>query len=189
MNGNGRLYRSTSDATLGGVAAGLGAYFNIDPTIIRIIFLLLAFITGGGFIVVYLALWLLLPAAGSTATEANQVIQENVNEMGAKFRSFAGPRSTARTGNPSGGQATMTSNGHPVDGNPGGEPNMAQAQLPPAGSATTQPRHGVSPQVLIWIGLFFLLVNFGVFHAIHWGTWWPVLLIGLGALMIMRRHA
>src|SRR4051794_31557478 len=92
MNGNSRLYRNPSNATLGGVAAGLGDYFKVDPTIIRILFLFLAFITGGGFIVVYAALWLLLPTAGSTAVEANQVIQENLNEMGAKFRSFTGPR-------------------------------------------------------------------------------------------------
>ena len=188
MNGNGRLYRSTSDSTLGGVAAGLGAYFNIDPTIIRIVFLLLTLFTGGGFLVVYLALWLLIPAAGSTATEANQVIHENVNELGAKFRGFAAPRSTSGSGNPTGGQATMTSNGNPVDGNPGAEPNMAQAQLPPSGSAATRPRQGVSPQVLIWIGLFFLLVNLGVFRGIHWAMWWPLLLVGLGALMIMRRN-
>src|SRR4051794_13445157 len=88
MNGNGRLYRSTSDAALGGVASGLGAYFKVDPTIIRIIFLVLAFITSGGFVLVYAALWLLLPAAGSTAVEPNQVMQENLNEMGAKFRGF-----------------------------------------------------------------------------------------------------
>ena len=188
MNGNGRLYRSTTDSMLGGVAAGLGAYFNIDPTIIRIIFLLLALFSGGGFVVVYLALWLLIPAAGSTATEANQVIQENVNEMGAKFRSFAGPRSTTGTRSAPNGQATMTSNGNPVDGNPGGEPNMAQAQLPPAGSATAQPRQGVSPQLLIWIGVFFLLVNLGVFRGIHWGVWWPLLLVGLGVLMLTRRN-
>src|SRR5690242_12367563 len=94
MNGNGRLYRSASNTMLGGVAAGLGEYFRIDPTVVRIIFLLLALFTGGGFLVVYLALWLLLPGTGSQAVEANQVIQENLNEMGAKFRSFGAPRST-----------------------------------------------------------------------------------------------
>src|SRR5690349_14975048 len=94
MNGNGRLYRSASNAMLGGVAAGLGEYFKIDPTVVRIIFLLLALFTGGGFAVVYAALWLLLPASGSQAVEANQVIQENLDEMGAKFRNFTGPRST-----------------------------------------------------------------------------------------------
>jgi phage shock protein PspC (stress-responsive transcriptional regulator) len=186
MNGTSRLYRSTTDATLGGVAAGLGAYFKVDPTIVRIIFLLLAFFTGGAFVLVYVALWLLLPAAGSTAADPNQVIQENLNEMGAKFRSYTGPR--AANGNPNGGSAggesTMASNGGaPTDANA----NMGQAQLPQGGSATTQHRQGLNPQALIWIGAFFLLVNIGVFRAIHWGMWWPLLLIGLGVVMLSRR--
>src|SRR4051794_10671806 len=169
MNGNGRLYRSASNGMLGGVAAGLGEYFRIDPTIVRIIFLLLALFTGGGFAIVYLALWLLLPTPGSTAVEANQVIQENLNEMGAKFRSFTGPRS-ATNGAPS-SETSISTNGNP-NGNPNGDPNGAQAQLPPGGSAATQPRQGANPQILIWIGIFFLLVNLGLFRAIHWGMWW-----------------
>ena len=36
-----RLYRSTTDAKIAGVCAGLGEYFNIDPTIIRVIFFIL----------------------------------------------------------------------------------------------------------------------------------------------------
>jgi phage shock protein PspC (stress-responsive transcriptional regulator) len=187
MNGNGRLYRGTSDAMLGGVAAGLGAYFKVDPTIIRIIFLLLAFVTGGGFVLVYLALWLLLPTAGSTATEANQVIQENLNEMGAKFRGFTGPRAAGGT-TPAGETPTMANGGGTAGANPGPQPNMTQAQLPQGGGAATRPRHGANPQVLIWIGVFFLLVNLGIFRGIHWAMWWPLLLIGLGAIMIMRRN-
>src|SRR2546421_189060 len=105
-----RLYRSNRDVMLGGVAARLAVDFNIDPTIRRIVFLLLTRSTGGGFLVVYLALWLLITAAGSTATEANEVIHENVNEMGAKFRGFAAPRSTTGSGGTAGGEATMTSN-------------------------------------------------------------------------------
>ena len=56
---------------------------------------------------------------------------------------------------------------------------MAQAQLPAGRRIRDPARQGVSPQLLIWIGVFFLLANLGVFHAIHWGMWWPVLFIGL----------
>ncbi len=55
-----RLYRSVKDKMLGGVAGGLGEYFEIDSTIIRIIFLVTLFIGGTG-IVAYLILWVLVP--------------------------------------------------------------------------------------------------------------------------------
>ena len=67
MNGNARLYRSTSDAMLGGVCAGLGNYFHVDPTLIRLAFLVLSLVTAGGFVAIYLILWVLIPTAGSTA--------------------------------------------------------------------------------------------------------------------------
>ncbi|MFA5024446.1 MAG: PspC domain-containing protein [Patescibacteria group bacterium] len=59
---NRRLYRDTDNAILGGVAAGLGAYFDTDPIIFRIIFVALVFAGGSGFLV-YLILWLITPAA------------------------------------------------------------------------------------------------------------------------------
>jgi len=189
MNGNSRLYRSKSEAMLGGVAAGLANYFKIDANIVRLLFLVFMLATGGGFFVVYLALWLLIPTAGSTATEPNQVIHENVNEIGDKFRSLLNPNrpnGQATNGNPSAatnGQATPAANAAP-----GETPTYTQQQIAqPAAGSTVGTRQGLNPNVLIMIGAFFLLLNLGFFHAIHWGMWWPVLLIGLGALMLSRR--
>ena len=39
-NNSNRLYRSSTDKVLAGVCGGLGDYFNIDPTIIRVIYVL-----------------------------------------------------------------------------------------------------------------------------------------------------
>lgn len=182
MNGNGRLFRSTTNAMLGGVAAGLGHYLNIDPTFIRIAFLVLMFATGGGFFVVYLALWLLIPAEGSAVTDANQVMRQNVEEMKAKVRNFTGGMGAqGASGNP----GTPVANGSPSAANPV-DPNMNQAQLPQGGS-TAQARQGLNPQVLIWVGVFFLALNLGVFRVIHWGMWWPLLLVGLGVIMLSRK--
>jgi phage shock protein C len=55
-----RLYRSRSERWLAGVCGGIGEYFNTDPTIIRVIFVLAAFIVGGG-LLIYLVLWLIIP--------------------------------------------------------------------------------------------------------------------------------
>jgi phage shock protein PspC (stress-responsive transcriptional regulator) len=59
------LYRSESDKVLGGVCGGLGELLRIDPVLFRVGFVLLAFLAGIG-VLLYLALWLLLPRAGAT---------------------------------------------------------------------------------------------------------------------------
>jgi phage shock protein C len=56
-----RLYRSNRDVMLGGVAGGLAEYFNIDPTIVRLLFVLLALPGGAPGILTYLVLWIIVP--------------------------------------------------------------------------------------------------------------------------------
>ena len=55
-----RLERSMQDKWIGGVAGGLGRYFDIDPTIVRLIFLVAFFGFGTG-LLVYIVLWFVMP--------------------------------------------------------------------------------------------------------------------------------
>lgn len=61
-----RMYRDPDKRMLGGVCAGMGAYWNLDPWIVRLIFVILAFAGGLG-IITYIILWIVLPEAKSTA--------------------------------------------------------------------------------------------------------------------------
>jgi phage shock protein PspC (stress-responsive transcriptional regulator) len=61
-----RMYRDTDNRIIGGVCAGMGAYWNIDPVIIRIIFVALI-LAGGIGAIVYLILYIVLPEARTTA--------------------------------------------------------------------------------------------------------------------------
>lgn len=54
-----QLYRSNQNKILGGICGGMGEYFDIDPTIVRIIWFLSIF-TGVG-IIAYLVCWLIIP--------------------------------------------------------------------------------------------------------------------------------
>ena len=54
-----KLYRDKTDSKIAGVCSGIGDYFEIDPVIIRLIFLL-GFFLGGGFIV-YIIGWIIIP--------------------------------------------------------------------------------------------------------------------------------
>lgn len=57
---NKKLYRIEREGEIGGVCAGLAAYFNVDVTLIRIIFVLLALFGGNG-VLAYIILWLVMP--------------------------------------------------------------------------------------------------------------------------------
>jgi len=61
-----RLYRDPDNRILGGVCGGLGAYFNIDPLVFRIILIILLFAGTVGFWI-YLILWIAIPEANTTA--------------------------------------------------------------------------------------------------------------------------
>ena len=61
-----RMYRDPDHRLIGGVCAGMGAYWDIEPWIIRIIFLVLTMMGGLG-ILVYLILYIVLPEAKTTA--------------------------------------------------------------------------------------------------------------------------
>lgn len=96
-----RLYRSRTDRMLGGVCGGLGGYLGIDPTFVRIFFLLLVFWQGAG-VLIYLILWVLVPAEGQVpggAPETNaptgaEEIAERARTMGTELRrGLAGPDS------------------------------------------------------------------------------------------------
>jgi phage shock protein C len=55
-----KLYRSRSNRQVAGVCGGLAQYFGIDVTLIRVLFVVLAVLGGSG-IVLYLALWIIVP--------------------------------------------------------------------------------------------------------------------------------
>ncbi len=55
-----RLTRSSRDRMIAGVCGGIADYFGIDPTLIRVIFVVLGLLAGPG-LLLYLALWVVLP--------------------------------------------------------------------------------------------------------------------------------
>jgi len=73
MEKNKSLYRACKNRIIAGVAGGMGEYFNIDPVLIRLIFVLLS-IPGGAGIIIYIIAWIIIPedpacASGKTGAE------------------------------------------------------------------------------------------------------------------------
>ena len=53
--------RRSNDKMIAGVCAGLAHYFDLDPTVIRIVYVLLSIFTAFAGVLVYLILWLRMP--------------------------------------------------------------------------------------------------------------------------------
>jgi phage shock protein PspC (stress-responsive transcriptional regulator) len=80
-----RLYRLRDNRMLGGVCTGLGEYFNLDPVLIRIVFIILA-LQGGAGVIAYIVLWIVvpykeLPAAAAATAEGAEVPDADALEM------------------------------------------------------------------------------------------------------------
>lgn len=95
-----RLYRDPDHRVLGGVCGGLAAYFNMDPAILRVLFVVLLFATSGAGLLAYLVLWIAVPKAintnqrlemrGQEATVKNieKSIKEEVKEVKESYKKF-----------------------------------------------------------------------------------------------------
>ena len=59
-----KLYRSNTNKMLAGVCGGIGEYFNVDPTPVRLGFVALSFLAGGG-LLVYILATIIIPKEGT----------------------------------------------------------------------------------------------------------------------------
>ena len=92
-----RLYRSTDDVVIAGVAAGIATYFGIDPVFVRIVFVILTLANGIG-ILAYFIFWIAMPKAETNAqklemrgkpvnlAEIEQVVKEKSKMVGQEGR-------------------------------------------------------------------------------------------------------
>ncbi|HOP13412.1 MAG TPA: PspC domain-containing protein [Lentimicrobium sp.] len=158
-----RLYRSVHGRVIGGVAGGLADFFGMDPTIVRLIFVLLV-IFGGSGVLLYLILWIILP-------EKNQY---------TSFYSGAAPPNPAPAG-------SDTGIGETYEGFEQGRPAQPYYQAADA-TPEMQQRKKVEGSliggvVLIFIGSIFLIERF--VPRIDFGDLWPVILIAIGLVLIV----
>lgn len=72
-----RLYRSSRDRKIAGICAGLAEYFGIDPTLMRVAWVVLAFLSAGLAILLYLVLIFVIP-------DENQLPRGNVHSNTAR---------------------------------------------------------------------------------------------------------
>ena len=72
-----KLYRSRKDSMIGGVCGGIGEYFDIDSTLVRLLAILIVFLGGVG-VIVYIIAWIIIPQ------NPEQTIDDNEETAGEK---------------------------------------------------------------------------------------------------------
>jgi len=81
-----KLYRSRTNRTIAGVCGGLGDYFNIDPTIVRLAAVFLTLWWGGGLLLYFIA-WFLIPEEPAPAEEtAEPLLLSDKDEKNSRQR-------------------------------------------------------------------------------------------------------
>jgi phage shock protein C len=197
-----RLYRSPTDRVIAGVAGGLAVWLNIDPSLVRIAWVLLGIFSGGIFVLVYFVMMIVVPLPppgwvpqprGSYGGPAAGGWTPGSPGPGAMpgWDPGAGTSPDATAGSPGWGAAEAP--GSPAVPGPG--------WTVPPGSASQQP--WVAPRVdtgsagivagviLVLLGAWFLVDQY-VDIRIDWAVLWPVIVIVLGAALIfgaLRRRA
>jgi phage shock protein C len=156
---NKRLYRSRTNRIIWGVCGGVAEYFNVDPAIVRVIFVLLVFAGGLG-IIAYIVLAIIAPLEGSEAKPPREMVKENIQEI----------------------KETTTQLSKEV------QESLSKKDRESASDEHHRTVSWLGA-VLIIIGVLFLFGNLlGRFGWFQWNFIWPVILIIIGLLIIASRR-
>ena len=152
-----RLYRSRSDRMIWGVCGGLAKYFDMDPTIVRVITALSIFLGGVG-LWAYIILAIVVPLEDSKAAEPKDTIKENVEEMKETAREL----------------------GREIQSTLAGEEGKSEEV-----AKIRHHRRNTLGIILIVLGILFLLDSLNIFWWLNWGNLWPLALVAIGVLVIL----
>jgi phage shock protein C len=71
------LVRSRKGRMLAGVCAGVGDYFGIDVTLVRVVVAVISLMTGGAGVLAYLVAWIIIPEEGEQNSIAENIVSKN----------------------------------------------------------------------------------------------------------------
>lgn len=80
------LRRLPAEGQIAGVCAGLGEYFDIDPTLLRVVAVVLAIVTGGGFVLVYFLMALVMPKPNDKPEITSKSLEHNAESLATEMR-------------------------------------------------------------------------------------------------------
>jgi phage shock protein PspC (stress-responsive transcriptional regulator) len=142
---------------IAGVCGGLGEYFDVDPVLIRLLFVVTAFISGVG-ILAYIVLWIVVPLDGDD-TPRMDALRRDFDDLSDRVRAYVDPPRTGAAGRPDSASpvgaatprhatphrtAAAAAGGTPPAAAADPDPQLvAEADLPPRTRPTTNPSEAV----------------------------------------------
>jgi phage shock protein C len=170
---NKKLYRDEYHKVFGGVCSGLAEYFEMDVTVMRLLFAFTFFIMGVGF-GTYIILWIVLPRKGFMYNNYNNPTVDYTVPPQQHAGQFNNPQ---QSGNPFGGNpfADNAYGSNPFSSNP--TENIAPKQKSHAGI--------IIGLVLIVIGAAILVDEYDLIPDFDFGKLWPIVLVIVGGSLII----
>jgi phage shock protein C len=200
-----RLTRSAREKMIAGVAGGLAEYFDLDPVVVRLLWIAAGILTGGLAIPAYGLMWWIMPRQDEVGTPLGwrSTAGSAVGDSGVAPEPVATASAGAAAGHAS---ASVATGGEPTAATAYGEaPSAGYADEPSATTAYTSapppsypawsvPDHRRRRQrtagvILIGLGLIFMAHQSGIFSWYAWRYFWPVVLIAVGAALLVRQNA
>lgn len=181
-----KLTRDTGNAFLGGVAAGFARYFDVDPVIARLAFVLLTLLHGAG-VITYLICWVIMPV-GAHGSRSSSTGASAPPAPGESPSGSPSPEDSREPGGEEGGPAPADRFVEEV--RQAGERIVDNINLTTSDDGSRGQLVGGA--ILVAIGLIFLLPRLDLWFWPHWlNLWdfWPVILIIVGAAMLMRSRS
>jgi phage shock protein C len=189
-----RLHRSRQERILFGVCGGLGEYFEVDPVLIRLAFVVTT-LAGGAGVLAYVVLAIVLPSEETLGLEGRQVVRQNLKDLRADATAFVdgvetgiGARTTAAA---SAEDPAIDRTPHaPSAGVPPDVPDYAATGDDTTGAPVRARRNTqLAALVLIALGTLLMAANLGWFNWLRGDIVWPLILIlvGIAILASQRR--
>ena len=148
-----KLFRSKNNSVLAGVCGGLGEYFDVDPVLVRALFVLIT-LAGGSGIVLYLILWIIIPSAENIEADFEKNIKSNVEDIKSKAKTVAN-----------------------------------EFKISHKMSKRRDDSRFLWAIFIIFLGVVFLLNNFGFYGYFDFGKIWPVFVILFGIIVLFKRES
>ena len=159
-----RLFRNRDERVVFGVCGGLAYYLNLDPTLVRVLFILTAVFTSGAVVLGYIVLAIIMPEPEKTGPITGEVIRENLDDLERRTRELGDDLRHAFQRRPP-GEAQETHPGYARRGDP-----------------------WVVGLVLVVAGIIFLMENLWRVSWLRFGQLWPLLIIVVGIALLLRRR-
>lgn len=198
-----RLTRSSRERMWAGVAGGMAEYFELDPAIVRLLWVAATVVTGGLAVPVYILAWIILPRDDRSTVAGqpqwrdwSQEFHSETQRLADEARRMADDmRGAGQSWRAPGTEATgaQTASTAATDkGAPDTTPHVEPDPWWTSERYVERPRHhGRHPRstgiVLVVLGVLLLAANAGIFSWIEWKTMWPLIFIGLGVILLARQ--